>query len=374
MKVVHWVRSWRLWAKIVVPLALVALVVLGVVAYRANAMLQHVRQMVAIMRDAGAVGEITDEVEQTIPEYQGDYLNLLVVGIDYDEGDELRDYGSPEQANTDLILYIHYNVKDNRVSVLQIPRDCYVGDMVRNLRINRLFAEGENQQNHIVNLARYINEAFGLPVDKYVALDMGAFKEIIDVFGGLDIYLPEDIYVFDEAGNATLMAPAGPGRFSGADAEIVVRARKQFAQADLQRLVLQRYVYAAFFRLMKSASLQDMYNYVLPIVSWRVKSDLDFDTMYSLSTKLLKLEGGDIFFVRVPGGPITMNGQSVYGVDALHLADILNKHFLVEGQDPIDYAQLTIPTGWDYPLGAILDEGSYLSDQLDAYDAAQAES
>lgn len=373
MKVINWIRSWKLWVKILIPVLAVLLAVGIYYGAKAWTVVEETKEMVSQIQDTGDFGSIREEeVVMTYPEYQKDYLNLLVVGIDYDENYEDRTYGGAENAKTDLILYIHYNVKDNKASILQIPRDCYVGEMVSNYRINSIFAEGENKQSHITNLAKYINEAFGLPVDKFVSLDMAAFKEIVDVFGGIDIYLPEDIYLFDDAGNRVLFASAGQGRFNGADAEIVVRARKQFAQGDVQRLMLQRYVYAAMFEMISNATMENMYRHILPIVSWRVKSDMDFDTMLSLCTKVLELEGEDIFFVRVPGGPVTVDGQSVYGVNAANLAPILNEHFLIEGQPELLAEELTIPTGWEYPLGEILDKGSYLSDQLEEIADANA--
>ncbi len=371
MKMINWFRTRKLWVKIMLPVLAVILVVVGFAGYKAWNLYQSARQALAQVQETGTIGTIDpEEVEQTIPEFKGDYLNLLIVGIDYDETDELRDYGSPEQANTDLLMYLHYNVKENRISVLQIPRDSCVGDITSNLRINKIFAEGENRENHIVNLAKYINDAFGLPVDNYIALDMAAFREIVDVFGGIDLYLPVDIYIYDQAGNATLFAPAGKVRMNGADAETVVRTRKQFGTQDLQRLVLQRYVYAAMYRMVASATMEDMVRHILPVVSYRVKSDLEVSTMISLCTKLLALDAKDIFFVRVPGGSVTMNGQSLYGVNTTNLAPILNEHFLIDGQPPLTPEQLDIPTGWEYPYGEILDEGGYLSDQLNEYEAS----
>ena len=353
-----------------VLLALLAAVLTAVVIYAVKTvrLVNQTREMVEVMQETGTVGKIETPEVQTPPEYQGTYINLLVVGIDYDAGDEQRDYGSPEDANTDVILYLHYNIKENNVSILQIPRDSYVG-FTANKRINRVFAEGSSQDNHIQNLAEYIHDAFGLSVDKYVALDMGAFKEIVDVMGGMDLYVPFDIYEYDEAGNEYLSVPAGTVRMNGADVERVVRARKQFQQADLQRLVLQRYVYAAMFKLIKSCTMGDLYRHVLPIVAYRIKTDLDFDDLYALSVNGLKLSGDRIFFVRVPGGPLTIDGEAVYGVDAAALAPILNEHFLLEGEPLIDAADMQIPTGWDYPLGEVIEEGSYLSDQLAEADA-----
>lgn len=365
-------RKRRVWPWILAAVLAVAAAVIGYYAVRVWSVVEETREMVTQIQDTGDFGEIKEEeVVMTYPEFKGDYINLLVVGIDHDESDPDRTYGSAENAKTDLILYIHYNIKDNKIAVLQIPRDCYVGDIVSNYRINSIFAEGENKQSHITNLAKYVNDAFGLPVDAFVSLDMAAFKEIVDVFGGIDIYLPEDIYIFDDNGNETLFASAGHGRFNGADAEIVVRARKQFAQGDVQRLVLQRYVYAAMFEMITNATMENMYRHILPIVSWRVKSDMDFNTMLSLCGRLLELEGEDVYFVRVPGGPVTVNGNSVYGVNAANLVPILNEHFIIAGSPELTAEQLTIPTGWDYPLGEIIDKGSYLSSQLDEMAAAE---
>ncbi len=366
-------RKPKWWVIVLLVLLAAALTVAAVYGVRAWRMLEDARQMVEQIQDTGDIGAIVEEeIRVTYPEYQGDYLNLLVVGIDYDENDPDRTYGSSDNAMTDLILYIHYNIRDNRMSVLQIPRDCYVGEELgSNYRINSIFAHGENQSNHIANLAKYVNEAFGLPVDKFVSMDMAAFKEMVDVFGGIQIYLPEDIYVFDENGNKVLFASAGQGWFNGTDAEIVVRARKQFAQGDVQRLVLQRYVYAAMYDMIANATMENMYRHILPIVSYRVKSDMDFDTMLALCNSLLKLESSDIYFVRVPGGPVTVNGNSVYGVNAENLVPILNEHFLPEGQTPLTAEELTIPTGWEYPLGEILDPGGYLSEQMETMESAQ---
>lgn len=44
---------------------------------------------------------------------------------------------------------------------------------------------------------------------------MAAFKEIIDVIMGLDVYLPWAIYVYDEEGNQILLAPGGYTRING---------------------------------------------------------------------------------------------------------------------------------------------------------------
>lgn len=67
------------------------------------------------------------------------------------------------------------------------------------------------------------------------------------------------------------------------------------------------------FRLIKGVAIKDMYHYLLPVVSYRVKSDMRFETMCQLAPKALKLNGDDIFFCSGTVGSINVDCVSLYG-------------------------------------------------------------
>lgn len=75
--------------------------ILGVYLFKVY---RHTKETVSFIQQTDVVGTNTKEVVQILEEEQGDYLNLLVVGIVYDDEATDRDYGSSEQANTDVIF------------------------------------------------------------------------------------------------------------------------------------------------------------------------------------------------------------------------------------------------------------------------------
>ena len=67
-------------------------------------------------------GDKVDGDIRTADELKGDVINILVCGIDWNEG--------RTSANTDVIMYVTLDIKSKKVSAFQIPRDTYIGEDV----------------------------------------------------------------------------------------------------------------------------------------------------------------------------------------------------------------------------------------------------
>ena len=105
-------------------------------------------------------GSLTQDIA-TPPEYSKDLTNILVLGIDYDDNPEEQALGiqRSKNGNTDMILYVQFNKKENTVHMLQIPRDVFVGlDLPTGGtgRINALYAHGADQENRVQNIAQVL--------------------------------------------------------------------------------------------------------------------------------------------------------------------------------------------------------------------------
>ena len=74
----------------------------------------------------GDSGSLTDDIQGTASENAKDVEYILVCGIDDDEEDESRS----GVGRTDMILLACYDRKAGQLSILQIPRDTYVGEEV----------------------------------------------------------------------------------------------------------------------------------------------------------------------------------------------------------------------------------------------------
>ena len=262
---------------------------------------------------------------------KGDVVNILCAGIDFEEG---REYPNG-MGFTDVILYVTFDMKANKISMLQIPRDTYVGDAVNTGgtgKINAVALRGETDPP-IAALANLINEQFKLPIDYYMTIDMDAFKEVINAIGGIEVTIPKDIV--DDSGN---ILPAGTHKIDGDTAEFMVRQRHNYGNADIGRLEMQRYMYSALLKTFKSFPLSDIIK-VMPAYIQYVKTDINLAKMCSLAGKVLKVESEDILMFTMPGEACTVNGQSVYTAHLEATAEILNEHFRPYS-DPVSASEL----------------------------------
>ena len=262
---------------------------------------------------------------------KGDVVNILCAGIDFEEG---REYPNG-MGFTDVILYVTFDMKANQISMLQIPRDTYVGDAVNTGgtgKINAVALRGETDPP-IAALATLINEQFKLPIDYYMTIDMDAFKAVINAIGGIEVTIPKDIV--DDSGN---ILPAGTHKIDGDTAEFMVRQRHNYGNADIGRLEMQRYMYSALLKTFKSFPLSDIIK-VMPAYIQYVKTDINLAKMCSLAGKVLKVESEDILMFTMPGEACTVNGQSVYTAHLEATAEILNEHFRPYS-DPVSASEL----------------------------------
>ena len=249
------IRQAATWKKVVAAVLVVVLILAVAVGC--------VYKDVGGIFDTGEAGKLNQITDEDIEAGGARFYNLLLLGIDYDADDSGRDYAEGK-GNTDVILYVQVNRDTGKVNVLQIPRDSYIGDYIDEAKgctsptgkINSVYALGPDQDNLINNIANKIYEMFKLPVDNYVTIDMNAFKTMLNVMGGITMYVPWDI---TDKTTGELLVPQGTHQISGDTAEVILRNRN-YAQADYKRLETQQYFYAALVRtFLQEYDLADYY-------------------------------------------------------------------------------------------------------------------
>lgn len=273
------------------------------------------------MVNKGSMGTL-DNIEgfvETAPEFKGKQLNLLVLGIDYSTEDAVvRD----PIGNTDMILYARFDFENKTLKMMQIPRDLCVGDVGGSAgKINGVFAHTNDTQNRVGALAAVIGQQYGLPVDNYLTIDMDSLREIVDIFGGLRVYVAE---AMDYAGSAI---PQGWSTLTGAECEFFLRNRKQYATGDIQRLANQRYFYSALFSRVRTATWQDIVK-LMPLVQQYINTDLDITNLMGVAVNLLKIPSSNIMICQMPvsrGEPY--NGQDVQVLAKEETAELFNQYF-----------------------------------------------
>lgn len=346
------------------PLA-VALVLVGIVAgmvVRAMRFVEHIEESIRPEPEAPVIAE---EI-QTLEEYKGDVVNILVCGIDYEEG---RSYSSGDESindgMTDMIMYCQFDIKGSKLNLLQIPRNSLVTTASKKIHLTngKTYQASNYQINSVMvssggvaALAEVIYDQFRLPIDYYVTIDMQALKEVVDNFGGIEVYIPHDISF---AGSKLLQ---GYRNLDGASAEFFVRCRhgEGYANADLDRLNMQRYFYAGLFKRARSMSAQDIINQLPVVFNSYIHTDMDIVTLSKLVVSFLRIDSGSIMLAQTPvfmGVPNvaqteTFAGYSCVLPDASSIASLLNTYFRAY-TGPVGKEQLHLCTDeWPHGTGS----------------------
>ena len=295
--------------------------------------------MHAIAPSAGSIS--LNQLINTPKEYAGKEFNLLVVGIDRSTETGQETDSQVDDGMTDMILYLHFNNETGQVKMLQIPRNIFVttdASFSGNYQINAIAkTQGSNGSNNISALADEIYNIFGLHVDGYLSVRLEALTQIIDTFGGIQVYVPQDM----DYGGSHLSQ--GYQTMDGAAAEFFLRTRHIYADSDLGRLRMQRYFYAALFARMRSMTVWDIAK-LLPVITSQMETDLSATELVSVAVSMLKISSSNIMFCQAPvymGQAISYNGNSTVVVARQETADLLNEYFR-ENTGPVDASALNL--------------------------------
>ena len=350
-------KKTPIWLPLAVVLAVIA-VVSGVVVYAVSL----VNRVEDSLRPDDSTPTIQEEIK-TAEGYKGDVVNILVCGIDYEEG---RAYGDAESNDgmTDMILYVQLDIKGTALRMLQIPRNSLVTTANKKVTLSngKTYAASNYQINSvalsnggsIAALADVIYDQYRLPIDYYVSVDMQALVEMVDNFGGIEVYIPRDM----SYGGSKLLK--GYRNLDGASAEFFVRCRHGdgYANSDIDRLNMQRYFYAGLFKRARAMGITDILNQ-LPLVLEKhyIKTDMDITTIAKLLVSFLKVDSANIILAQTPvfmgvpnmGKTDSFAGYSCVVPDASSIAKLLNQYFCTY-TGPIDVSEMNLVTD-DWPHG-----------------------
>lgn len=274
-----------------------------------------------------------NEIINTPTEYKGDVVNVLVCGIDYEEGRAYTSDGSND-GMTDMIMYVNFDVANHKINMLQIPRDTYPGEEYKHGNTGKINAVALYNDG-IGSLMELIHEQYKLPVDYYVTIDMQSLKEIVDLFGGIEVYIPQDI----SYKGSTL--EQGYRNLDGEAAEFFVRNRN-YAQADIARLDMQRYFYQGLFARIRTATLRDLAK-LAPVALKYVETNIPMDELISMGVSFLQVDSANIMMCKLPtySAAERYNNQSHLICDVAKTTDLLNEYFRTYG-GPV--YELDVPT------------------------------
>ncbi|MDZ7744287.1 MAG: LCP family protein [Candidatus Saccharibacteria bacterium] len=190
-------------------------------------------------------------------------INVLMMGKggDGQEGPDL----------TDTILIASLDPVNDEGALVSIPRDLYVqaGPYGGYTKINAVFANAKmaamkegNEEERAAEIGleaarSKVSEVTGVPIHYHVIIDFKGFERAIDIVGGVEVDVPEELAVYEHMlinGRPYLLDVAsGNQTFDGQKALAFARSRKTSPRGDFDRSERQRILLVALGRKISSA-------------------------------------------------------------------------------------------------------------------------
>ena len=309
-----------------------------------------------------------------------DFYNFLVVGCD------------KKGLNTDVMMTVSYDVKNNTLAVVQMPRDSYVKLYEEHYsksgrKLNSVFSLGylkaknslpkllkkvknsndkkeleklceqEYKDNGVVITAedlkaysdkkikldtlctkngmellkRTMLTTFGLVSDYYAFMDLSGFKNIVDIIGGVELNVPSNMNYDDPYQNLHIHLKKGLQTLNGEKAEQFIRFRSGYYNADLGRIDAQKLFMTAFLDKMISTSTVTKLPELLAEVNKNVVTTIDLKDATYFAMNALSLDMQNIVMATMQGTPV-QNGK-YYSLYKSSNVKLVNDYFNVFNTD-----------------------------------------
>ena len=210
-----------------------------------------------------------------------------------------------ESGNADAIMVVTYDVPNQKLGMLSVPRDTLVDE--KNPKINASYHGG------IDNLERVVTELLGIPIDFTIEIDLHGFIELVDAVGGIDFDVPVEMYYEDYTQDLEIYYQPGMQHLTGQQAMEICRFRKNpdgtgYPLGDVQRSETIQNVMKTVAKKVVSWSSITKVNDYMKIFQDNVKTNLSASNMAWFASQALSLD----LSTGVQGGTLPGDGTVKY--------------------------------------------------------------
>lgn len=258
---------------------------------------------------------------------------------------------------TDVFMLVNIDNNDHSITIMQIPRDTWIAnhtdaeDSSRNIsiptnKINALFSTYYHRDVYQLGVDKAYSKALGLvskdleqnlgiEIDYSVIMDLEGFGNIVDILGGVEIYVEQAMYYSDPGQGLYINIPSGYQTLNGAQAEGFVRYRSGYLTADLGRQNAQKQFLAALFAKAKSSlsitnvqQLTDLANEIFSCIY----TDMNAADMLYFTQCILQCDLSTMNMMTMPGN--LANGY--YVMNRAAVRKIINDNYNVYDKELTD--------------------------------------
>ncbi len=223
---------------------------------------------------APTVSDAVEPEDESLPvlERRDGVYNILLIGCDDGNG------------NADTIMIANYDTTDSTCNLVSVPRDTIIARSWSTFpKLNAAYGAGG-----ATLVSQELSYTLGIPIDYYVTVDLTAFEDLVNELGGLDYYVPEDMYHDDEAG-FIIDLQEGYQHLDGYQTLQLVRYRG-YVNADIGRTYVQQDVLKELAKKALSWNSLTSVNAFIGIFNEKVDTSLSLADMLYLAQSAIYVD------------------------------------------------------------------------------------
>lgn len=256
-------------------------------------------------------------------------MNVAVFGVDKDG------------TRTDVIFVVHYDSAAESISLVSLPRDTRVS-LTDEVKAN-INAEGRSysqvtklnavhaysgEKDGCKNAVLQIEDLLGVKIDHYVKVDLEAFRAIVEAIGGVDMYVPQDMYWdMRDTGDPLINLKEGQQHLDGEKAEQLVRFRR-YAEGDVGRIEVQQvFLKALAEKVLSTETILKNLPDLISVVYKYIGTDVSLSDAMKYVNYVDKVDMSKISMETLPGVGQYVGGVSYFIHDAEQTREMVDRVF-----------------------------------------------
>ena len=251
---------------------------------------------------------------------------FLLVGTDMGDG------------NTDTIMVAAYDTKGQQVNIMSIPRDTMINESWDLKKINSVYSRTGSS---VSSLANRIQKLVGFKPDFYVKVDLSMFVKLVDLVGGVEFDVPQDMDYDDPTPGQDLHIHLKKGVqvLDGEHAMELVRFRR-YSEGDIKRVEVQQAFMKALIKECLSIQHWGKIKAYIDLAMENVQTDLDAGSVIWFAANVLGLNGvpaldmENVYTCTIPGdywgeaySRSTHGNQSYVTIYPKQVVELVNERF-----------------------------------------------
>jgi LCP family protein required for cell wall assembly len=225
-------------------------------------------------------------------------VNLLVMGIDEGiDAEEKERAAHPFQNRTDTMLLVRLNPESGKTSLLTIPRDTQVE--IPDLGMEKINAA--NWKGGPELAASVVSQTLnGVTIDRYIRINTQAFIDLVDVVGGVEVFVPAPMKYDDNTQKLHIDLKPGLQTLNGEQAEGFVRFRHDDL-GDIGRTQRQQILLKALQKKFQNPLMLARLPQIFSVLQKHIDSNLSLGEMLALLQFSIQIKPDELQMVMLPG-------------------------------------------------------------------------